>query len=555
MRNAKSRNENIIGYLIRNGRRSKPSTNASYLMLYAFLYKYLSDKLKNHLLHQFGAEGDDLKVFYLTTQGKAELKETALNDLGYFFESYSTYIDQFVADKFIGDLINPRFLLDLKENIVFSKGNPCEEYFNTIIKTVEMQSKFYEMSYDSEQELLVSDFLLNVSKLDIEEKEFTFQRCYDLMASSRQIRLLRTPDYITQILERIIISEKASSDGVYDPFMGDASTLVRVSQSLNAPIYGRESRDLYYFYSLIKAFIYEYDFNDVFLKSEDAIRSMSFDDRLFDVIVSKIPNNFRYGRDAYTKQYLEAPNPNKNDIKEQLISKYDLSEFGQDEELLNALNILEKKVQAAEKNNILNFKGEYESLMGSEFLFVINMINSLREDGIMAISVSQNFLFKKSLTTLRKFLTYENNYVDTIISLPEGISKSIRPEVIIIFRKNRNADDILFIDLSKDYATVPNKGIMPGMFRSNSIFCNETLDRIIDVFKNRRTIDKFSQIVQLADVEKNDFNLTVSRYVDTYDGVYIRLRDLKSDKMDISKKMDSLNEKIEMMMDELDINL
>lgn len=555
MRKTKSHNENILNHLIRNGRRSKPSTNANYLMLYAFLYKYLSDKLKNHLLHQFAAEGDDLRMFYLTPNGKAELKETALNDLGYFFESYSTYIDQFIGDKFIDDLIDPRFLLDLKENIVFSKNNPCKEYFNTIIETVDKQTKFYQMSYDTEQELLVSNFLLNVAKLDIEEEELPFQKCYELIASARQFRLFQTPEYITQVIERIVTSRKHDADGVYDPFMRDASTLFRVSKSLNSPIYGKESSDLYYFFSLIKAFIYEYDFNDVFLDREDAIKSMSFDDKLFDVIVSKIPNNFRYARDAYHKQYLEAPNPNKNDIKEQVISKFDLSEFGQDEELLKALSILEKKVKAAEKSNILHFEGEYESLSDSEFLFVINMINNLKEDGIMAISVSQNFLFKKSLTTLRKFLTYENNYIDTIISLPEDISKAIRPEVIIVFRKNKNTDDILFIDFSRDYTAVSTKNPIRGIFKRNLIFSEVTLDKVIEVFENRKTIDKFSEVIQLEDLVKNDFNLTVSRYVDTYEGKYIRLKDLKSDKADISKNIDKLNKKIDMMMDELDIKL
>lgn len=66
----------------------------------------------------------------------------------------------------------------------------------------------------------------------------------------------------------------------------------------------------------------------------------------------------------------------------------DLSALGEDEELINALKIVEKKVEALEKNNIMDFRGEYEVLKNSEFLFLINMINCLKEDGIMAISLS-----------------------------------------------------------------------------------------------------------------------------------------------------------------------
>ena len=85
MRRRKSHNENILNYLLAKGRRTPFSINASYLILYAFLYKYMSDRLKNHLLHEFSGGDDDLKLFYFTIAD--ELKDVALNDLGYFFES------------------------------------------------------------------------------------------------------------------------------------------------------------------------------------------------------------------------------------------------------------------------------------------------------------------------------------------------------------------------------------------------------------------------------------------------------------------------------------
>ena len=554
MRRSKSHNEKILYYLIRNDRRSKSSINEGYLIFYAFLYKYLSDKLKKHLLYQLGGDGDDLKFFYQSDA--SEIREMALRDLGYFFERYDAYLDQFVADKFADDILNPEFVSLLKDNIVFSKDNPCEEYFNTIMETVENQTKFYRMSYDHEQELIISNSLLSIAKLDIDEEEFSFKRVYDLVASSRHTRLLSpTPEYIAILLERIISSKKDFAEKVYDPFFKDSANLINVSKSLNSSIYGKESNDLYYFYSLIKAFIHECDFGRVFLRHENAINSMAFDDELFDVIVSKIPNDYRYSRGMHSKQNLEAPNPNKKDIKEQVISKYDLSELGDDEELLNALSILERKVEAVEKSNIVNFQGEYESLIDSEFLFVINMINSLKEDGLMAISVSQNFLFKNSLATLRKFLTHENNYIDTIISLPEKLAGPIRPEVIIVFSKNRKADDVLFINVSDEDNTKPSKNAIPGRLRRNLVLDDSTLDKIVDVFTNRRTIDKFSKLIRLKELSKNDFNLTVSRYVDTYQGTFIRLEDLKSDKQEIDKNLDNLTKKIDMMMDELDINL
>ena len=61
----------------------------------------------------------------------------------------------------------------------------------------------------------------------------------------------------------------------------------------------------------------------------------------------------------------------------------------------------------------------------------------------------------------------------------------------------------------------------------------------------------FISLIYSSFLEKNDFNLSVSRYVDTYDGKFIRLEDLSSKKEKIDAKMDELNKKIDMMMDEL----
>ena len=158
-----------------------------------------------------------MEFFYFTAED--ELKDIALKDLGYFFESYDTYIDQFAADKFVDDFFDPSFLMRLKENIIFSKDNPFEEYFSTIIETVERQTKFYQISYDEGEVMLISNFLSSISKLDISEKEFPFQKVYEMISSSRQIRLSPTPNYITQILERIIISCERDVASIYDPFL------------------------------------------------------------------------------------------------------------------------------------------------------------------------------------------------------------------------------------------------------------------------------------------------------------------------------------------------
>ena len=188
----------------------------------------------------------------------------------------------------------------------------------------------------------------------------------------------------------------------------------------------------------------------------------------------------------------------------------------------------------------------------NEFLFLINLIDALNDDGIMAISISQNFLYKNSLQILRKYLVYEKNYIDTIISIPEELGRR-KPEVVIVFKKNRSNDDVLFIDMSKEFKTQKGDRLFPGLFRRNLILANETINKMKDVFTNKLTIEKFSNVVKIDEVIKNNFNLSVSRYVDTFEGDFIKLENLASEKREIDENVKKLNLKIEKMMDELDI--
>ena len=227
----------------------------------------------------------------------------------------------------------------------------------------------------------------------------------------------------------------------------------------------------------------------------------------------------------------------------------DLNSLSKDLEFNDALESLVDKMELDVQSE---FFGEYESLKDSEFLFLINLLNTLKRDGTMLISISQNFLLKNSLTTLRKYLTYENNYIDTIISIPSGHVRSVYPQIILVFKKDKFDDNILFIDLSKNISN--KKSLNRYSKAGNSLLDDDDLAELVDVYLNKKTIDKFSNLVSMEEIEKNNFNLSISRYVDTYEGEFVKLEDLKQEKIDIDKKMSILNKKIKDMLDDLEIN-
>lgn len=548
---SKSHNRLILHKLMRKGRRKNLPLNMRYYVLYAFLYKYMSDKLKNHLMYCLAGDEADLNMLYLTDEGTDDLRQWALNDIGYFFTSKSAFIDQFIANKFVDDIFSPDFFKNLKNSIEFSQDNPSKDYFDQIMEILEDKLNFTRLYGDEDLTSFMSSYLFSISKFDIEERDFTFAQVYDAIAYSRQIRLSSTPDYISELINSIVKSQRNSVSNAYDPFLKDASILFNLySQFTMSDIYAKENNELHYFYSLIKAFINEINFENLHMSQENAIKSMSYDSQLFDVIASKVPDSFdEFSKTTLKSQSIEVPS--ESDFKEKLLNNLDLDKLSDDKEALEALKVLEKRFNAMEKGEVVSFTGEYESLKDSEFLFLINMINSLKDDGLMVISLSQNFLFKNSLALLRKFLTYENNYIDGVISLPEELGGVIRPEVVIVFRKNKNSDDVVFIDLSKEYGTEMSSNVFPGLVKRNLVLDNKTILNVIDALNNRKTVDKFSEIVSLKQLEENDFNLTVSRYVDTYDGEFIRLNDLKSDKKKIDEKMDRLNERIDALLDDL----
>jgi type I restriction enzyme M protein len=229
----------------------------------------------------------------------------------------------------------------------------------------------------------------------------------------------------------------------------------------------------------------------------------------------------------------------------------DEKSFSSDSQLNDALeNLLEKMDLEMDSND---FVGEYEPLNDSEYLFLINLINCLKDDGVMVVSISQSFLFKNSLELLRKYLVYEHNYLDTVISIPEGLGRTTRPEVICVFRKNRINDDILFVDLTKNFKTKKAQHIAPGAIRRNLSLSNDTFNQLLRVYDRREIIERYSNVVSIREVAQNEFNLSVSRYVDTFEGEFIQLKDLANEKKEITSQIKELNKKIDEMMEELDL--
>jgi type I restriction enzyme M protein len=146
----------------------------------------------------------------------------------------------------------------------------------------------------------------------------------------------------------------------------------------------------------------------------------------------------------------------------------------------------------------------------ADYAFVQHMVHHLAENGSMAIVLPHGALFRGGAEEhIRKYLIHEKNFLDTVIGLPANIfyGTSI-PTCILVFKKCRESpDDILFIDASEHYDKV----------KTQNILTQENIDKIISTFRERKTEDKYSYLAAISEVEENDYNLNIPRYVDTFE--------------------------------------
>lgn len=140
----------------------------------------------------------------------------------------------------------------------------------------------------------------------------------------------------------------------------------------------------------------------------------------------------------------------------------------------------------------------------ADYAFLLHCLYHLEPEGTMAIVLPHGVLFRgDSEYEIRKNLCVEHN-IETIIGLPANLFFATGiPTIIMILRKNRKSDDILFIDASQNYAKDKNQNVLRD--------CD--IKRIFDAVVERKDIDNFARLVSFDEIKSNDFNLNIPRYI------------------------------------------
>ena len=126
----------------------------------------------------------------------------------------------------------------------------------------------------------------------------------------------------------------------------------------------------------------------------------------------------------------------------------------------------------------------------------------------MAIVLPHGVLFRGAAEGKIRKTLLENSAIDCIIGLPSNIffNTSI-PTTVIILKKNKEKRDVLFIDASQEFIKQKNQNMLAP----------EHIEKILDTYRKRETIDKYSYLAEFEEIVENDFNLNIPRYVDTFE--------------------------------------
>ena len=162
----------------------------------------------------------------------------------------------------------------------------------------------------------------------------------------------------------------------------------------------------------------------------------------------------------------------------------------------------------------------------ADYAFILDGIYSLKNNGTAVFILPHGVLFSGQAEGDIRQNLIKNNLLDAVIGLPSNLFTNTGiPVCILVFKKNRVNKDILFIDAQKGFVKDKSKNIMTS----------EHVLKVIDTYNNRSDIEKYSRKVSISEIEENDYNLNIPRYIDSFEPEEI------PDAVQLAKELNEIN--------------
>ena len=142
----------------------------------------------------------------------------------------------------------------------------------------------------------------------------------------------------------------------------------------------------------------------------------------------------------------------------------------------------------------------------ADFAFLLHGFHFLKDEGVMAIILPHGVLFRGGAEERIRTKLLKDGHIDTVIGLPANLFYSTGiPVCILVLKKCKKPDDVLFINAAEEFV----KG------KRQNTLSEDNKARIIATYQNRKEAPRYSRRVDMEEIEKNDFNLNISRYIST----------------------------------------
>lgn len=165
--------------------------------------------------------------------------------------------------------------------------------------------------------------------------------------------------------------------------------------------------------------------------------------------------------------------------------------------------------EQAENDKFDRFRRGLPPKTKGDYAFISHMIETLKPvTGRMGVVVPHGVLFRGSSEGKIREKLINENLLDAVIGLPEKLFYGTGiPAAILIFKKQKSDDSVLFIDASREFKSGKNQNNLT----------EENIAKIIATYRARESVDKYAYLATLQEVKDNDYNLNIPRYVDTFE--------------------------------------
>ena len=441
-------------------------------------YRYISENLTNYINEgEWEAGNDGFDYTQLSDEDAEQARKDMINTKGFFIvpsELFCNVRARAGKDENLNMTLEAAFR-HIEES---AKGSPSEDNFAGLFDDLDVNSNKLGATVAKRNANLVKlmNGIADMKLGDYKDNSIdAFGDAYEYLMGMYASNAGKsggeffTPQEVSELLTRMAVAGKTEVNKVYDPACGSGSLLLKAAKILGRDnvrqgFFGQEINLTTYNLCRINMFLHDIDYDKFDIAHEDTlVNPQHWDDEPFEVIVSNPPYSIKW----------------EGDDNPVLINDPRFSPAG----------VLAPKSKA-------------------DLAFIMHSLAWLATNGTAAIVCFPGIMYRGGAEKKIRQYLIDNNFIDCIIQLPSNLFYGTSIATCIMVLKKSKADNrTLFIDASAECIKVTN----------NNKLTEENIRHIVDEFVSRADVDHFARCVPYEEIAQNEYNLSVSTYVQPED--------------------------------------